>query len=440
MASRSLDKSGFVGPNSLHVSAGWRNVALKHLVSEPITDGPHETPEFVDSGIPFISAEAVWDGRIHFESMRGFISPDAHQLYSKKYRPRSDDIYFVKSGATTGKVAIVGVEREFNIWSPLAVIRCNRSRALPKFVFHSLASDYFQGQVRVSWSLGTQPNIGMEVLENLFLMLPSLSQQKTIADYLDRETERIDALVAQKARVLKLLAEKRRALISHAITRGINPNVAFRDSGIPWLGRIPAHWETLHLKRVLSSIDYGISDPVEPSGSIIVLRMGDLTEGEINFSRVGFVDQVDSELLLRPGDLVFNRTNSLDQVAKVGLLRAWPEQPVTFASYLVRLRCTSRAHPEYLCILLNAQFTLHWARSEALPAIGQVNLNPNRYSYLKICLPPIEEQDSIVNYIKSRTGKLDALRSATDRSILLLKERRAALISAAVTGQIDIKA
>jgi type I restriction enzyme, S subunit len=144
-------------------------------------------------------------------------------------------------------------------------------------------------------------------------------------------------------------------------------------------------------------------------------------------------------MLLQAGDIVFNRTNSLDQIGKVALFRGWADQPVSFASYLVRLRCGARVRPEYLNVLLNSTYVLAWSRAEALPAIGQANLNPNRYSYLPICLPPVDEQDSIIAHIASETSKLDALRAATERTIALLKERRAALIAAAVTGKLDVQ-
>lgn len=166
--------------------------------------------------------------------------------------------------------------------------------------------------------------------------------------------------------------------------------------------------------------------------------MGDVQEGEILFDNVGFVDVVDSGLLLQPGDLVFNRTNSLDQIGKVGLFKGNSDYPVSFASYLVRLRCTPKITPEFLNRLLNSTQVLAWARSEALPAIGQANLNPNRYSFLRIALPPLNEQLDIVEFLKSETKKLDDLKSATERTINLLKERRTALISAAVTGQLAI--
>ena len=282
------------------------------------------------------------------------------------------------------------------------------------------------------------PHVNGDFLANLRIQLPNLNQQRAIADYLDRETARLDALVEEKERLLELLAEKRRALITRAVTRGLDPNVPLRDSGIPWLGEIPAHWTRSHLKRLLANMDYGISVSVKALGNVAVLRMGDIKNGEIDYSRIGFVDEVDESLLLQPGDLVFNRTNSLDQIGKVALFRGKSDYPVSFASYLVRFRCSPAVLPEFLNWLLNSASTLAWGRAQALPAIGQANLNPNRYGYLPISLPSIEEQKEIVRYISQWTSRIDAVRTETRRTIKLLVQRRSALIAAAVTGQINI--
>lgn len=196
----------------------WRVLALKRLVVSPVTDGPHETPDFVGTGVPFVSAEAVWGGRIHLEAMRGYITREAHETYSQKYCPKQNDVYVVKSGATTGKVAIVDLHEEFNIWSPLAAIRCDTTLALPWFVFHALGSDYFQGLVKTSWSQGTQPNIGMEVLENLPAVVPPVPEQCAIVEHIERETSKLDALRAAAERTIGLLKERRAALIAAAVT------------------------------------------------------------------------------------------------------------------------------------------------------------------------------------------------------------------------------
>ena len=275
-------------------------------------------------------------------------------------------------------------------------------------------------------------------IKSIHIPDPPISRQRAIADYLDRETVRLDELVAAKERLLALLAEKRRAIVTRAVTRGLDARAPLRDSGTPWLGEIPAHWKSCHLKRVLSAVDYGISAQVDTSGEIAVLRMGDIQDGEIDYSNVGFVDEADDALLLRPGDLVFNRTNSLDRIGKVGLFRGASAYPVSFASYLVRLRCNDAALPEFLVWLLNSIPVLAWARAEALPAIGQANLNPHRYGYLPVSIPPLAEQRAIVGFLEIECEKLHVLRAESVRTIGLLKERRAALIAAAVTGMLDV--
>ena len=149
------------------VPAEWRTATLKHLVSIPITDGPHETPIFLDEGVPFLSAEAVKNGKLDFNLKRGYISSELHNLYTKKCQPMLDDIFMVKSGNTTGNIAIVETDEIFAIWSPLALIRCNSTMILPRYLYLFMQSQFFQTNVNLSASYGTQPNIGMGVIENL---------------------------------------------------------------------------------------------------------------------------------------------------------------------------------------------------------------------------------------------------------------------------------
>ena len=200
----------------------WRLRPLKRIVSIPITDGPHETPEFPLDGVPFVSAEAAKDGRVLLSSMRGYISREDHERYSRKYFPRKRDIFIVKSGSTTGKVAIVDFDDEFNVWSPLAAVRCDLRKALPEFVFYALSSEYFQGLVQVSWSFGTQPNIGMGVIGNLAVVLPPIFEQRLIAEFLGTEVARMNGLIDQAQTAIDRLTEYRQALITSAVTGKIN--------------------------------------------------------------------------------------------------------------------------------------------------------------------------------------------------------------------------
>ena len=159
-----------------NVPAHWKVVPVKFSLDMPITDGPHSTPQLYDEGIPFISAEAVKNDRLDFSRKRGYISEDDHAIFSKKYKPKYGDVYMVKSGATTGAVARVETHDEFNIWSPLAVLRPHAEKAITDYLFYALKSKPFFCSVELSWSYGTQQNIGMGVVSNIRIVLPPVEE------------------------------------------------------------------------------------------------------------------------------------------------------------------------------------------------------------------------------------------------------------------------
>ena len=142
------------------------------------TDRTRHRTSGYPAGVPFLSAEAVSDGRLDFGRRRGFISQEIHEMYCRKCRPQRDDIFMCKSGATTGKVAIVETDDEFSVWSPLALIRVDAQRVIAKLLFRVLQSRYLQGQVRDTWSFGTQPNLAMRAMERLVIALPPLDDQQ----------------------------------------------------------------------------------------------------------------------------------------------------------------------------------------------------------------------------------------------------------------------
>ncbi len=159
------------------------------MLVQPITDGPHTTPTLVEKGIPFLSAEAVFDGRIHFNKKRGFITEEFDSECCRKYKPQRDDVLMVKSGSTTGKVGYVDTDERFNVWSPLAAMRVNAKNS-PRFLFHLLQSEHVQKQVRTKASHGSQPNLSMRALEQFDVPIPSFDVQEEIAAVLDN----LDAL------------------------------------------------------------------------------------------------------------------------------------------------------------------------------------------------------------------------------------------------------
>lgn len=201
------------------VPEGWEVCKTLYVLAMPITDGPHTTPELFDEGIPFVSAEAVscGNGKIDFDHIRGYVSQSFYEECCLKYIPQRDDVYLIKSGATTGKVAIVDTDRIFTIWSPLAVYRANE-KILPLFLFYSIQADYYQKEICLNWNYGTQQNIGMRTLEQLKIVLPPISEQKKIVSNIEVKCAEIDKQMEAVGKQIELLREYKQALITEVVT------------------------------------------------------------------------------------------------------------------------------------------------------------------------------------------------------------------------------
>jgi type I restriction enzyme S subunit len=256
--------------------------------------------------------------------------------------------------------------------------------------------------------------------------------------FLDHADRRIRRYIRAKQKLIKLLEEQKQAIVHSVVTRGLDPNVRLKPSGVQWLGDVPEHWAVLPIKRAFSSMVYGISESAINEGSIRLLTMGHIRGGTITVPTEGGVISVNSSMLVEQNDLLFNRTNSAELVGKIGLFRGAPA-PVTFASYLVRLRPRSDVDPEFLNLLLNDHSVLSVARREALPSLHQANLNPTRYGRLHIALPDRAEQKEIVRFVSTATASVQATIDRTHREVVLLREYRTSLISDVVTGKLDVR-
>jgi type I restriction enzyme S subunit len=335
----------------------------------------------------------------------------------------------------------LGVSPLAGITSPAyAVFKINATKAHPRFVHALLRSGLFKAYFKTESTgiIESRLRLYPESLLSLRMVLPALEAQRAIAEYLDRETARIDALIEKKTRFIALLSERTETLVTNAVTRGLDGNGAVKQ-GPEWLPEVPIAWDVCQLRRTWATAEYGLSESIRDEGTVPVLRMSSVFDGRVDPTKAGSVPEVDDALLLRRNDLLFNRTNSLDQIAKVGLVDFDPDGPLSFASYLVRIRLNSRADPRYLTRLLNCRPFLEYARRHAIPAIGQANLSPSRYGELRIPLPPIQVQQAISRHLDAHLEEINPVRRAVQRSIDLLRERRSALITSAVTGQIDVR-
>lgn len=386
---------------------------------------------------PYLRNIDVQWGRINVEDLpqMDFSGDDI-----ERYGLRTGDL-LVCEGGEVGRAAIwSGQLAECFYQKALHRLRARRSAAdVPRFQMYLLRAAADLGIFVAGEGKSTIAHLTAEALRRYRFAYPSPEEQVAIVTFLDRETAKIDALIAEQERLIELLKEKRQAVISHAVTKGLDPDVPMKDSGVEWLGEVPAHWDVCSLKRVFVAVDYGVSDSLEPDGLVAILRMGNIQDGRTILDDLKYLPEVDEALLLQPGDLLFNRTNSVDLIGKVGLFESLGGEPVSFASYLVRLRLRQAFSPRFFAYMLNTDAVLGRVRASAFVAIGQANLNPTRYGEMQIVLPPPAEQDTIADFLQAEADKIDLLVAGAFRAVNLLKERRAALISAAVAGQIDAR-
>ena len=420
----------------------WRTKPLKAVASYMVSN-VDKVPADKELPVRLCNYTDVYNNEF-ISSAMDLMRTTATATEIEKFRLLKNDVVITKDSESWDDIAIpsllVDTADDLLCGYHLAILRPKPEELNGRFLFRCLQSKSIRLQLELSSTGVTRFGLPKGEIGKMLLPVASMDEQQRIADYLDRETAQIDALIKEKQRMLALLDEKRTALISRAVTRGLDLDASFKPSGLQWLGDIPVHWETIQLKRTWLSAEYGISENIRDEGFIKVLRMTCIVDGKIDLTKAGEVEEVDQSLLLQKGDLLFNRTNSLDQVAKVGLLDIEPDVPTSFASYLVRIRTNERTSGEYLAYLLNSSIFLEFARKNAIPAIGQANLNPTRYGEICIPLPPRQEQDEIVSAITRERERTAEMESALVLSIALLKERRSALITAAVTGQIEPEA
>ena len=285
-------------------------------------------------------------------------------------------------------------------------------------------------------------NLDTSAYFNQRVPFPSFPQQRAIADYLDRETARLDALVTAKERVLGFLAEKRRALITRSVTRGLDPDIPLRNSSIPWLENIPAHWEVWKIGHFAS-----VGNGSTPSRS----NAAYWAEGTIPWLNSSVVNQYEAKKAVQFVTETALRKCHLPLVRSGSVLVAITGQGKTRGQAVVlSFDATINQHLAYVSpdlSQLNPWF-LRWTFLVAYEFLRGISedaggtkgaLTCEDVANIRMPVPPIDEQHAIVAHIANETGKLDELRAATERTTVLLKERRAALIAAAVTGQIDVK-
>lgn len=270
-----------------------------------------------------------------------------------------------------------------------------------------------------------------------------IDEQTAIAAFLDRETAKIDALVTEQERLIELLKEKRQAVISHAVTKGLNPDAPMKDSGVEWLGEIPAHWSVLPLKRVASvntGMAKGKDHGTQSTIAVKYLRVANVQNGYLDLDDVATMDIPASDLpryALRSGDVLMNEGGDFD---KLGRGCVWRGQinPCITQNHVFAVR-PHGIRPEWLSTLTGSDYAQFYFMTQSKQSTNLASISSTNLMELPVLVPPDEEAAQIMASIAERTTQYESLLLEAQRAIELLQERRTALISAAVTGQIDVR-
>jgi type I restriction enzyme, S subunit len=317
----------------------------------------------------------------------------------------------------------------------------------PRFLSHLLRA-YDTTKVFYSMGGGLRQSMKFADLKRLPIVLPPKEEQPLIAAFLDHETAKIDALVAVQERLIELLKEKRQAVISHAVTKGLDPSALMKDSGVDWLGEVPAHWDVCRIKQLVTRFEQGWSPQCEsfPVGSASewgVLKVGCVNGGIFNPEENKALPPDLTplpELSISAGDLLISRANTRELVGSAAVASA-DHHNLMLCDKLYRLRVDAgRCLPTFLSLFLGTEQVRGQIELAATGASSSM-LNISQSTILELCLalPSMAEQQELLQAVDVSVAQLDQLVSEAVLSIELLRERRSALISAAVTGQIDVR-
>ena len=412
------------------VPNGWEISPLKHL-AEFLNGCVFKPGSWSESGVPIVRIENL-NGSLNFNFFDGEIDERHHVSKGDllfgwsgnrgtsfgPFKWKLNGLYFLNQHIF--KVQSLGCNASWLYWCLRAVTAHVEDQATGII-----------GMVHV-----TKGDLGA-----IKVPVPSISEQLDIAVFLDSETAKIDALIIEQEKLIALLAEKRQATISYAVTKGVIPNAPMKDSGVAWLGEVPAHWEVTQLKRLCNRITDGAHiSPETEGGTYSFVSTKDLDGDSIDFENCLLTSPSSFDYLQRTGcrpaagDVLFSKDGTIGRTVVVRDGREF----VVASSLIIITPSVGMLDSDFLNYLCKSSIISGqvegFVKGAGLPRLSIQNL-------LKVVgvFPPIDEQSAISAYLKVETRKFDVLSAAAERAVALLKERRAALITAAVTGQVDVR-
>lgn len=418
------------------IPKSWNTVNLRWLSNLYAGGTPSKNNEdfWKNGSVPWLNSGAV--NQIKITTPSTYITQTAYKNSSAKWIPANALVMALAGqGKTKGMVAQLSIDSTCN-QSMAAIVPDDISYS--NYLFWWLTSNY--QNIRNMAGGDMRDGLNLEILGNIKCPIPNSQEQQKISSFLNHETNKIDALIEKQKRLIELLKEKRQAVISHAVTKGLNPDAPMRPSSVEWLGNIPESWTITLLKRYCSVTDGSHHSPsIEETGKPFV-SVTDVGDDIIDFKNCKKISVKNYDQLVRegckpkPGELLLTKDGTIGRAAIV------KEQYPNFVilSSLGLLSPSNKFLNTYLYYYLISGINIDQMNS-MIHGSALKRMTISKINDLIVTIPSKFEQEKIVKYLDNKTNRFDKLISKAESAITLMQERRAALISAAVTGKIDVR-
>lgn len=424
------------------IPESWEVVKLGRFLDR-VSTGLNPRNNFVlgDGNNFYVTIKNFKHGKLFLDNRCDKISDEAKSLINKRSDLKEGDLLFASISKTGDAYLIKTPPLNWDINESVFTIRTNKKYLLPEFLFHAITSSYFYEKLLSEATGTTFKSIKMEKLKNNNLLCPPLHEQQAIANYLDDQVSRLDQLIADQQRVIEEWKAYKQSLITETVTKGLNPEVAFKDSGIEWIGEIPSHWEVIRLRTIgktksglsnKTKEDFGIGNPFVSYGDVYrrdIIKATDFVNSTI--------DDI-SKFAINRGDVLF--TGSSETIAELGMSSVALEniENSTYSGFLIRFRPESnKLLPEFSRFLFRSlsmrEYLIQDDRS-----VTRSNLSQKKLKDMPTILPPLHEQQQIADFLDEKCSKIDQLIENKQRLIEDLKAYKQSLIYECVTGKKEI--
>lgn len=414
------------------VPSHWGISHLKRL-SQKITDGAHTSPDLSSSDYPFLTVVNLNNGKLDFENCLFTSCHDYQKLVRNGCQPKIHDVLYSKDG-TISETVVIDEDQNFVVGSSFIIVRPHLKITNPDYLCHLLSSAIMRYQARIYVKGASLPRISIFNIAKLISISPPLSEQKAIAAYLDTKTTQLDRKIELLGQKAAQYGKLKQSLINETVTRGLDKTVALKDSGVEWIGEVPAHWEVKRVKEVFVE-----SKSKSTTGDETLLSVSEytgVTQKKDNVGEDEFLSNAESLMgykICKVGDLVIN------------IMLAWKRGlgvssfcGIVSPSYAV-YSPLKKVNSSFFHYLLRTEDAIAEFKRNSTGIIeSRLRLYTDSFYALSVAVPPFDEQFAIANYLDEKTAHIDRIVATLNSQIDKLKELRKTLINDIVTGKICI--